>query len=838
MNSDETNIDRLLKARAEIDQEIQRHTSSVTILFTDVVSSTAYADRYGDTAEMVMLRGHSDLASRTVDEFQGKVIKTIGDSLMAQFSEPAHAVRAAVEMQTRLLKLNESLAERERMQLRIGINSGTVFRQGDDVYGDAVNVAARITNRTGPAQVLVSPSVREPIKSQTDIHCKWLGKITIEGKSDKQDIFEVVWTDSDVYSRLRHDVIEALSRGEIMSPGLKLDRLIPTAVSAHSNEPETIVDSVGSFIVGQKVSGRYLVEELIGKGSFGEVYKARDTMLQKVVALKALTGAGAADDLNTVLEEARTIARLDHPNIVPAYDAGLEGEIPWMTMRLIEGDSLGIALREDGRLEPDRASRLLIQVAKALDHAHRKGIVHRDIKPSNILIETGNGEEHAWLADFGIAKVLTGRTVTAANTIAGTPSYMSPEQITGKRIDARTDVFALGCIAVEMVTGKRCFSGHSYSEVMYEIVHEQAKPLSEVRSRAGAGFEGVARRSLSKSPEDRFQTAQDFVHAIESMSGDGQAGVGEKKDRSLFRYFGRSQPAHWDGRIILSIEDLHKAYTFKKDVLKGLTLQVETGSIYACLGRNGSGKTTLIRTFLGMYRKDSGSVSVFGRDPYSDGPAILARVGYVPETLAAYESMKVGEYIEFLRNFYPGWDNGFCYELLSRYDLPLDTRIKNLAKGMKTKVSLVSALSHRPDFLIMDDPTLGLDAVVLREVFDTLQEVSRAEGTSVFIASHNLDEIEELATHIGFLFDGKVLISDTLEALKTRTREVKLTFRDDIPDIEHIDKFRAVRSSGRRLTGVVMDTSSEAMEKLKKLEPEEMEVRELSLKEIFVNFMR
>src|SRR5437870_190023 len=149
MEEQESTIDRLLKARAKIDEELRQYKSLITVLFTDVVGSTEYFDRYGDTAGLGMLHRHSELTTRTAEEFQGRVIKTIGDSVMAEFPDPVFAVRSAVELQRRLLALNEKLPDRERLQLRIGIHHGLALRSGADVYGDAVNLAARITKQTG-----------------------------------------------------------------------------------------------------------------------------------------------------------------------------------------------------------------------------------------------------------------------------------------------------------------------------------------------------------------------------------------------------------------------------------------------------------------------------------------------------------------------------------------------------------------------------------------------------------------------------------------------------------------------------------------------------------------
>jgi ABC-type multidrug transport system ATPase subunit len=600
------------------------------------------------------------------------------------------------------------------------------------------------------------------------------------------------------------------------------------------------MDAAGQ--AGRKIAERYLIESLIGTGAFGHVYSAKDEMLGRTVALKVMAAERTSvsrEQLDWFLAEARTIASLDHPHIVPVYDTGVDQGLPWIAMKLIRGETLHQALAREGKFPPDRLVRLMTQAARALDHAHRKGIVHRDIKPSNILIERlDDGSDHLWLADFGIAKILSGATATIESQIAGTPSYMSPEQITGKRIDARADIFALGCVLCEALTGRRCFGGDTYANVVYAVVHEMPSGIAEILPFAGAAMDAVVRRALAKSPEDRFQTVEEFSNALAAVLDKKQVvsplGL---RDRVTSRLFRRSAP--WDGRNALEIQDLQKAYSFRKKVLKGVTLSVPTGTIYACLGRNGCGKSTLIRTFMGIYRRDAGSVSVFGRDPQSERTSILPRIGYVPETPAGYDKMKVGDVIQFMAPFYPkSWDNAYCYDLLKRFDLPLDTRIRDLSKGSKTKVSVVTALAHRPEFLVLDDPTLGLDAVVLTEVFEVLQDLSKTEGATVFISTHNLEEVEKIATHVGFIENGKLLLSDSVKSLKMRTRQVRLSFRDDVPKLPAIDQFRTVRSSGRHVTGVVFDTSSGALDRLRSLGPEEIEISELDLKQIFVNLLR
>src|SRR6185503_1283089 len=172
------NIDELLQARTEIDEELRRHKAKVTIFFTDVVGSMTYFDRFGDTAGLLLLHRHDNLVMRAVEEFRGAVVKTIGDSVMAEFPDPVSAVRAAIAIQQRLLDQNQSVVPNERLRIRTGINYGAGFRKGNDLFGDAINLAARITKRGGPGQILISNSVREAL-AETGISCKSQGLVAL-----------------------------------------------------------------------------------------------------------------------------------------------------------------------------------------------------------------------------------------------------------------------------------------------------------------------------------------------------------------------------------------------------------------------------------------------------------------------------------------------------------------------------------------------------------------------------------------------------------------------------------------------------------------------------------
>src|SRR5262245_34639999 len=188
-------IDELLQARSEIDQELHRHKTKFTIFFTDVVGSTTYFDRFGDTAGLLLLHRHDNLVTRAVEEFQGAVVKTIGDSVMAEFPEPVMAVRAAIAIQQRLSEQNKNVAESERFRIRMGINCGAGFRKGNDLFGDAINLAARITKHSGPGQILISNNVREAL-ADTGISVKSLGWIGLDGKAETEELHEVIWSET------------------------------------------------------------------------------------------------------------------------------------------------------------------------------------------------------------------------------------------------------------------------------------------------------------------------------------------------------------------------------------------------------------------------------------------------------------------------------------------------------------------------------------------------------------------------------------------------------------------------------------------------------------------
>ncbi len=258
------------------------------------------------------------------------------------------------------------------------------------------------------------------------------------------------------------------------------------------------------------LGGRYRIEEVLGRGGMAEVFKGTDTVLGRPVAIKVLAPQYAQDDgfVSRFRREAQAAARLNHPNLVGVYDTGSDDGTHYIVMEYVEGRTLAEFLAGGGRLMPERAIELAESVCRALDFAHRQGVIHRDIKPGNIMV-TRQGEVK--VMDFGIAR-LTSSAETIAQTAAvlGTAAYLSPEQARGEPVDARSDLYSLGVVLFEMVTGKVPFTGDSAVTVAYKHVQEPPEPPSKLNPDVSPELEAVVMRALAKNPANRYQSAEEF----------------------------------------------------------------------------------------------------------------------------------------------------------------------------------------------------------------------------------------------------------------------------------------------------------------------------------------
>ena len=279
--------------------------------------------------------------------------------------------------------------------------------------------------------------------------------------------------------------------------------------------------------------GPYEIVSALGVGGMGEVYKARDTRLDRTVAIKVLPEHVASNpELKQRFErEAKTISSLNHPHICTLYDVGREGDTDFLVMEHLEGETLAQRLTK-GALPLDQALQTAIQIADALDKAHRQGITHRDLKPGNIMLtKTG-----AKLLDFGLAKLGPGgpagavgltdaptisSPLTGAGSILGTFQYMAPEQLEGREADARTDIFAFGAVVFEMVTGKKAFEGKSQASLISAIMKDEPRPMSALQPVSPAALDRVVKKCLAKEPDRRWHSAHDLHDELQWLSDAG-----------------------------------------------------------------------------------------------------------------------------------------------------------------------------------------------------------------------------------------------------------------------------------------------------------------------------
>lgn len=464
-------VDALLKARAEIDEQLRRHKNAMTVLFTDVVGSTSYFERNGDTAGLVMIHRHDELAAKAIEQHGGKVVKTIGDSAMAEFPDAASAVRAAVEIEREFLKFNKTLPENQRVEVRIAVHTGVGFRKGNDLFGDVVNVTARIVKRTAPAQILISRPTYECISKLSDLNCRWLNKLTIDGRAEKEDIFEVMWTSTEAY------------------------REVQDRVTSTSHIPQ-----------------RYEVVSQIGSGGNGIVYKVRDLETNELVALKILKPEIASDpEAQENFKRELCLARkITHKNVCRIHEFNRVNGIAYTSMELVEGESLSSRIYRAGALPVVEALDIARQICAGLREAHAQGIVHRDLKPANIMLDRKGTVK---IMDFGIARMIQ-REGPMTGTIVGTPAYMAPEQADLKPVSSCTDIYAVGLVLYEMVTGIPAFTGDTPVAVAIKQIQNYPQRPREIVPQISRAIDAVIMKCLQKDPARRYQSAEALEYAL------------------------------------------------------------------------------------------------------------------------------------------------------------------------------------------------------------------------------------------------------------------------------------------------------------------------------------
>jgi len=274
-------------------------------------------------------------------------------------------------------------------------------------------------------------------------------------------------------------------------------------------------------IIGTNVAG-YAIESVLGHGAMGVVYVARQDSPARRVALKLIAPAFAGDEVfrRRFLREATAAAAIEHPHILPVYAAGESNGILFMAMRLVDGQDLGQILRRSKELPLDRVVRIIRQIGEALDAAHARGLIHRDVKPGNVLVTRQPDPEDAdfcYLTDFGVSTwtASSAATITLTGQMVGTASYVAPEQIEGGNVDGRADLYSLGCVLYECLTGRPPFSGRQAAATLYAHLHEEPTPPTSIRPDLPTGVDDVTARALRKAPGERYASCRELTHDLE-----------------------------------------------------------------------------------------------------------------------------------------------------------------------------------------------------------------------------------------------------------------------------------------------------------------------------------
>jgi serine/threonine-protein kinase len=272
-------------------------------------------------------------------------------------------------------------------------------------------------------------------------------------------------------------------------------------------------------VVGELIADRYELEELVGTGGMSSVYRAHDRLLERDVALKVLHQQFTVDSdyVERFRREARSVAQLSHPNIVTVIDRGEQDDRQYIVFEYIAGENLKTLVEREGPLPEADAVRLALQIARALGFAHEHGLVHRDVKPQNVLL---NGDGQAKVTDFGIARSLDVKGgLTQTGTVMGTSDYIAPEQARGSRVDAQSDIYSLGAVLYELLTGEVPFSGDNFVAVAMQHINEPPPSVRERRPDVSPRLDAAIRRAMAKEPRDRFASMDELCHELSACLG-------------------------------------------------------------------------------------------------------------------------------------------------------------------------------------------------------------------------------------------------------------------------------------------------------------------------------
>ncbi len=286
--------------------------------------------------------------------------------------------------------------------------------------------------------------------------------------------------------------------------------------------------------------------------------------------------------------------------------------------------------------------------------------------------------------------------------------------------------------------------------------------------------------------------------------------------------------------FVIDIKNLCRSFA-EKEVLRDVSLAVPEGGVFGLIGSNGAGKTTLIKHILGSHYAQSGSVSVFGFDPVLEPVQVLSKIGYMSEDRDVPSWMRVQEIIDFTKSFYTKWDSSYAADLLHLFELNPKQRIRTLSRGQTARICLLLALAHRPQLLILDEPSSGLDPIIRRDILSAIVRTTADDGRTVFFSSHLLDEVERLADRVAILHQGRILFHDTLDSLLASFRRVTLLFTESHASAPELDGSLMCRGQDREWTYVHRGDREQLVQAAEKANAQIVVEHSLNLDDVFVS---
>jgi len=513
LHGKETERDKALRDFAVAKKKLEKSRQRLAFLSTDIVGSSRIKVGQDPLLAEKLFREYRRFIEEILKKYRHKVSSWTPDGVMTCFAQLEMATGAARELLKNLPAFNKEKNPLEfPVQVRCGANMGEVFYDDHtplELLSDPVlDITGHLQKSAAPNSLLITADCYEQLRDKAGYNPAPFdvdGLMVYEWSLEARRPASVTGTGTGTGARLGRTVSGSGGRTIAGTGGRSL--------SGTGGRPPVEVG-------GENRIGRYEIVEELGRGAMGAVYKARDPQIGRTVAIKVVLTANLNDSeldeyKQRFYREAQAAGQMSHPNIVTIHDIAEDaGGHPFLVMEFIEGTTLERLLFPGSeRLAFTHSLDIGTQVASALDYAHARGVIHRDIKPANILI-TSDGR--AKLTDFGIAK-LAGSQLTQVGQVMGTPAFMSPEQFTGAAVDSRTDIFSLGAVLYWVLTGEKPFPGDTITAIIFKMLHSTPVPARQLNPALPAEIEPILEKCLAKSPDERFQKAQELAAALDSM---------------------------------------------------------------------------------------------------------------------------------------------------------------------------------------------------------------------------------------------------------------------------------------------------------------------------------